>query len=272
MGVAKSSYYYELGKEDWAERYEHLHAELAALVEKHPGYGYRRLLVELKKKGFHLNHKVLRKLLKAWKLSLKRKVRAVQSGIAKLLDELGERVNLARQVVNPAAFSVVCCDITEIRYRAGKVFLAACLDLNTKRLVGWAAGCHPNAGLVIAAYQKARRYLKRMGIDLSSVIFHSDQGSVYTSYAYVSCLVKDLVKISYSRKGCPQDNPEVESFFGRLKEEWGELFADCETEREVIDLLKNKLLYYNGERIHSSLGYLTPDEFVAGELKIAAHA
>ncbi len=67
-------------------------------------------------------------------------------------------------------------------------------------------------------------------------------------------------------------NLEVESFFGRFKEEWGDLFADCETEREVIDLLKIKLLYYNGERTHSSLGYLTPNEFVAQELKIAAHA
>ncbi len=272
MGVAKSSYYYELNKKDWIARYEHLKKELTDIVDKHPGYGYRRIQAELKRRGYIINHKVLRKLLRAWKLAIKRKTRRAKSGIQKILDGFGESVNVIRGISCPTPFQVICCDVTEIVYGSGKVYLAACLDINTKRLLGWTIDKSPRISLVIGAYRKARRYLKKINVDLSKVIFHSDQGSVYTSYSYVTALVKDLVTLSYSRKGTPADNPEVESFFGRLKEEWGDVFADAKTEKEVIALINEAISYYNGERLHSTFDYMTPDEYVASQFKTVAYA
>ena len=93
-------------------------------------------------------------------------------------------------------------------------------------------------------------------------MFHQDQGSVYTSYAYVDKLLKAGARLSYSRKGTPGDNAAIESFFGRLKEEWGLTFAQAETEQEVIELINQAMESYNGDRLHSALDYQSPNEYI----------
>jgi len=270
MGVAKSTYYYQLKRSEPLAKYSYLKKVLSRIIEENPGYGYRRLKAELSFCGYIVNHKLLLKLLRAWKLNLARAVKKkAVSGIEVVLSELGCLVNRAGEIKKPALFRVIFSDITEIVYEKGKVYLAAALDSKSKRLVGYNVSARPNTALVLSAYKKAVRYLKKRGIGLKEVVFHQDQGSVYTSYDYVGALVKDGVEISYSRKGTPSDNPEVESFFGRLKEEWADVFAQAKTEKEVIALINEKLSYYNGKRRHSSIDYLAPDAFVKRELAIA---
>ena len=109
-----------------------------------------------------------------------------------------------------------------------------------------------------------------MGIGLSGVIFHQDQGSVYTSYGYAGELVKDCVIISYSRAGTPSFNPEMESFSGRLKDGWADVFTATQSESEVVKLIKEALSYYNERRRHSSIDYLAPGGFIKRELTAAA--
>lgn len=267
LGVAKSTYYYQLKRDEPLSKYEHLRATIAKIIEENPAYGYRRIKAELVSLGIVLNHKPLRRLLKAWGLTLHRKIKPkVKSGIAQILDELGERVNLVRGISKPGLFEIVFSDITEVRFAQGKVYLAASLEAVSKRIIGYSMSKSPDSSLVVGVCLQAKAYLKKLGVDLSGVIFHQDQGSVYTSYDYVGELVKDSVKVSYSRVATPSDNPEMESFFGRLKDEWADVFAAAQTESEVIELINEALSYYNEKRRHSAIDYFAPDDFIKREL------
>ena len=269
LGVAKSTYYYQLKKDEPLSKYEHLRATIAKVIEDNPAYGYRRIKHELLGLGIVLNHKPLRKLLKAWKLTLHRKIKhKAKSGIAQILEGLGERVNLVRSMETIGLFEVVFSDITEIRFAQGKIYLGASLEAVSKRLIGYSVSRSPDSGLVVGVCRQAKAYLKKMGVNLSGVIFHQDQGSVYTGYEYVGELVKGGVKVSYSRVGTPSDNPGMESFFGRLKDEWADVFAAAQTESEVIELINRALSYYNEKRRHSSIDYLAPDDFIKRELAV----
>ena len=185
-----------------------------------------------------LNHKPLRKLLKAWNLTLHRRIKhKAKSGIAQILEDLGERVNLVLGMEAPRLFEIVFSDITEIRFAQGKVYLGTSLEAVSKRIIGYSVSRSPDSRLVIGVCRQAKAYLKKLGVDLSGVIFHQDQGSVYTGYDYVGELVGDGIKVSYSRVATPSDNPGMESFFGRLKDEWADVFAAAQTESEVIELI-----------------------------------
>ncbi|MDI6799775.1 MAG: integrase core domain-containing protein, partial [Actinomycetota bacterium] len=166
-------------------------------------------------------------------------------------------------------FEVVFSDITEIRFAQGRVYLAASLEAVSKRLIGHSASRSPDSNLVVGVCRQAKAYLKKLGVNLSGVIFHQDQGSVYTGYEYAGYLVRDSIKISYSRIATPSDNPDMESFFGRLKDEWGDVFAAAQTESEVIELINKALSYYNERRRHSAINYFAPDEFIKRELAAA---
>lgn len=72
----------------------------------------------------------------------------------------------------------------------------------------------------------------------------------------------DGITLSYSRKGTPQDNPEMESFFGRLKDEWKMVFAEANSFEELQPLVAKAIRYYNTSRIHSKLNGMSPDEFL----------
>lgn len=267
LGVAKSTYYYQLKRDEPLSKYEYLKATITKVIEDNPAYGYRRIKHELLGLGIVLNHKPLRKLLKAWKLTLNRKIKhKAKSGIAKILDELGFRVNLLLGAEAPGLFEVVFSDITEIRFAQGKVYLGASLEAVSRRLIGYSVSRSPDSGLVVGVCRQAKAYLKKLGVNLSGVIFHQDQGSVYTGYDYVGELIKDGVKVSYSRVATPSDNPGMESFFGRLKDEWADVFAAAQSESEVIELINRALLYYNQKRRHSSIDYFAPDDFIKREL------
>lgn len=269
LGVAKSTYYYQLRREEPLSKYEHLKGVITKIIDENPAYGYRRIKHELLGLGIVINHKPLRKLLKAWGLTLHRKIKPkAKSGITAILDELGARVNLVLSICTPKLFEIVFSDITEIRFACGKVYLAASLEAVSKRLIGYSVSRSPDSSLVIRVCRQAKAYLKKMGIDLSGVIFHQDQGSVYTAYEYVGELVKDSIKVSYSRVGTPSDNPEMEAFFGRLKDEWADVFAAAQSESEVVELINRALSYYNEKRRHSSIDYLAPDDFIKQELAV----
>jgi len=272
LGVAKSSYYHHQRKVEKTGD-EDMRQLILKIIKAHPAYGYRRIGAELRKRGVVINHKKLRRLLKAWGYSLMRKTKkVVPSGILKLLSELGALVNLAASIEIPKPFEAICGDITEIPYAKGKVYLAGHLDICSRRLIGHAISKSPNSKLVLAAAGGALRYLRKKRINPKDVIFHQDQGSVYTGYAYCKLILRSKAKLSYSRKATPSDNAWMESFFGRLKEEWGVTFANAQSESEVISLINQALLSYNRDRLHSSLDYQSPDEFIRQTLRAPTHS
>ena len=95
-----------------------------------------------------------------------------------------------------------------------------------------------------------------------------DQGSVFKAYKYVGKIVIGFKAwISYSRVGTPGDNPEMESFFGRFKVEWRQVFNEAESEDEIKALISKAINYYNLKRIHSAHENMSPDEFLKSALK-----
>lgn len=245
---------------------------LHKILKKHPSYGYRRLKQELLKRGIAINHKPLLKLLRLWKLNLPRRiVKKRRSGIETILNELGSAVNLIRTIPRESfpPLRLFCTDFTEIPYRDGKAYLIPYLDAVGKRICGYALGTEQTTALALIAYRKAKQYLNRKGVSLGTAYVHQDQGTQFTSYEYVGTLANDGITLSYSRKGTPQDNPEMESFFGRLKDEWKMVFAEANSFGELQRLVAKALRYYNTSRIHSKLNGMSPNEFLKSPPPIA---
>ena len=148
-------------------------------------------------------------------------------------------------------------DITYIRIRTGFVFLAAILDLYSRRVSGWANSQRIDRQICIAALT--------MGVaarpDIRGCIHHSDHGVQYASQDYVDLLRDQGFQISMSAKGNPGDNALVESFFKTLKYEKVHLW-NYETSDDVIERVPNFIEeIYNRKRLHSSIGYRPPVEF-----------
>jgi len=246
------------------DKYKGIEKLVREIIRKNPSYGYRRILKALRKEGKIINHKTLKKLLKISKIKLIRKIRhRRKSGVEVILEELGEHVNLVKKLDVIELFQVVFGDITQIVYGNGKgvTWLMVYLEAVSKKVLGYRVGDATTRN-VLVAYRIARNFLKRRGVKLNKVYFHQDQGSQFTSYNYIGELIRDGVNISFSRKGHFEDNAEMESFYGRFKEEVRDELYEVKIFDEVKKVVKEKILYYNKDRIHSSLGDFSPDEFI----------
>lgn len=158
-------------------------------------------------------------------------------------------------------------DITYIHTAQGWLYLTVIIDLGDRKVVGWALSRSMHAAVtVVAAYKMA---LVNRGV-CEGLIFHSDRGVQYACEEFRNLLGKGgLVVQSMSRKGNCWDNAVAESFFKSLKTEWlhGKRFkTQQEAEDEVFRYIE---IWYNRFRLHSSLGYRTPDQFLAAQLDTA---
>lgn len=270
MGVGKSTFYRLRDKKDklstFKTKYEWLRGKVIKIITDNPSYGYRRIKEELEKQKITINHKVLKKLLKIWELTIRRNIRRREkSGIEKILEFLGNGANIlktlkARKEVKP--LKVIQTDFTGIVYAGGKktIWLCPFMDNLTKIVIGYALGISANTLVALSAYRISREFLKKEGINLNEVVVHEDRGSCFTAYEYVGELTGDGITLSYSDTGKPEDNAEMESFNGRFKDEWKKVFLEANSEMEVLILVKEAIDYYNNRRIHSKLAGLSPLE------------
>lgn len=170
-----------------------------------------------------------------------------------------DRVNLLKRKFNADKPNQIwLSDITYIRtHRDGWTYLACVLDLCTRKIVGYSYGRKMIAGLVTDAINNAFRnqdYPK-------GVIIHSDQGSQYTSDAYIKLRNHFGFRVSYSAKGNPLDNAPMESFNAILKKEevYLSVYFDFDSAKvRLFDFIEG---WYNRNRIHSSIGFLSPVQF-----------
>jgi putative transposase len=146
-------------------------------------------------------------------------------------------------------------DTTELVTSNGKLYLAVILDLYSRFVVGWALSAMNNRFLTIKALEMAlRRRCPEAGL-----LHHTDQGCTYTSKDYQQILAEHGIVCSMSRRGNCYDNAAMESWFSTLKTELKDRFESAiEAKTQIFDFIE---VFYNQQRMHSSIGYVSPAEF-----------
>lgn len=261
FGVGRTWYYTHPSADVTASRDVALRAAIEAVVLAFPGYGYRRVTKHLQRDGWTINHKRVWRVMREESLLCQLKRRFVTTTDAS--HGLRRYPNLIADLVVTRPDQVWQADITYIRLPTGFVYLACLLDGYSRRCVGWALSRTIDTDLTLAALELA--LVTRQ--PEPGLIHHSDQGVQYASAAYVARLEDAGVQISMAASGNPYENAKAESFFKTLKCE--EVYLnDYQTFQEAHANLERFLErfiedVYNRKRLHSSLGYLPPDEIEA---------
>lgn len=260
MGLARSTYYYRLKHEPQAKLREIRDAETRDLIDnvhiQFPTYGYRKLHKELERRGHSLNEKKIRRIQAKFGLFGTQVRKWIKTTDSK--HKLKKYPNLISPATRVTDINQIwVSDITYVRIQTGFIFVAIILDLCSRKVVGWAISKRINAQLAVAALKMAIEARKPD----PGCIHHSDQGVQYCSEDYIELLTEWRFQISMSRKGNPYDNAWAKSFMRILKYE--EIYlSEYETYEDVVNRMPRFIEeIYNRKRIHSSIGYLTPEEF-----------
>ena len=152
-------------------------------------------------------------------------------------------------------------DITYIFTAEGWMYLAVLLDLYSRRVIGWAMGWAMDSSLGESLVQRALEMALTNRQPTTDVIHHSDRGSQYAAQAYQCHLAESGLVCSMSRKGDCWDNAPLESFFATLKKELIHQRNYASREQAQLEVFEFIEVYYNRQRRHSTLGYLSPVEF-----------
>jgi len=258
VGIARSTFY------AWRKRPPSHRATLDAVLLKEierlyqeagATYGSPRLHDDLTELGFRIGRKRVERLMRLRRLRAKqfRRRRVPASRKASALAP-----NLVRrQFTVERLNSVWVGDITELWTREGKLYVAAVMDLCSRRIVGWTTSARPKRTLVIDALRNA--LVERLPD--AGLIAHSDQGSQYGSIDYCRLLKRHGIRPSMSNQGTPADNAVVESFFSTLKRErtsWKRYETREEARKDLFDYIE---VFYNRRRRHSHIGRISPAEF-----------
>lgn len=216
----------------------------------------------LRKIGFNVGRDKARRLMRKFGL------KAIQRQAYKVTTNSNHHNPIAANVLdrqfNPtSANQAWATDITYLRTGEGWVYLAIVMDLYSRKIVGWALDARMTQALVIRAWMKAIALRNPQ----PGLIHHSDRGSQYTSKQYLKLLKQHGVQCSMSGKGNCWDNAVVERFFGSLKHEWL-AFVRHQTRSSMINDVNDYVRYYNGTRLHSTLGYQSPVEFETSQKNV----
>lgn len=225
-----------------------------ALSHRRP-YGYRRITAELHRRGMIVNHKRVLRLMREDRLL------AVQPRAFRVTTDskhdLEVYLNLASRMKLTGINQLWLADITYIRLAGEFVFLAVVLDAYSRKIVGWAVERTLASRLAIAALQKALKDRQPS----PGLVHHSDRGVQYACAEYVQILKEHQMIPSMSRPANPYDNASCESFIKTLKRE--EIYAADYRDLDHLRLNIEEFIeqYYNCHRLHSALGYRSPEEF-----------
>jgi transposase InsO family protein len=266
-------YYHQHQSKSYQDKYQQLRPLLEQIIVDHPSYGITRITQELQHSYDQpINHKVVQRLLQVWDLALMRQTQAPKpSHIRQVILAAGDRANLVAQLTEIEPFAVAYTDFTELLYAEGqqKAYLMPIIGHRCKLVYGWAVGPQANTEVALRAWSRAKQTFKRYDLPYRKMIVHHDQGSVYTGHVWLNqLLVTDKVQLSYALDGA-KDNPWMESFNSRFKTEGRSLFLDAADLAQLRAVVATQIGYYNTQRRHSSLDYLTPLAYVKRVLATA---
>jgi len=219
-------------------------------------YGYRRIGAQLRRQGEVVCDEVVRRIMREQGLVPCQPVpwRPTTTITARCVD-LPDLVG--RDFTAPAPYIKLVGDITYIRTWEGWVYLATVLDCYSKKVLGYAMADHMRAELVCDAMRMARR---NTPTDLSNALFHSDRGVQYMSAEFQRLCDRLGVVRSVGKTGVCWDNAWAESFNGTLKNERCNRTRYPTRRHAIQDVTRYIELRYNQTRLHSSIGYATPNE------------
>jgi putative transposase len=259
LGVSRSGYYAwrkrPVSAREMANR--ELYKEIEAVYnESHETYGSPRVYRQLKKQDVACSENRVARLMRL------RGLRARQTKQYKTTTKRNKRHPAApnllkRDFVAKRPNQKWLTDITYIPSQEGWLYLAAVLDLYSRRIVGWAMLDRMTSDLTMAALKMAIRQ-RQPDLDL---IHHSDQGSQYTDGLYQALLKDRGIQVSMNSVGSWYDNAPMESFFGSLKSEWVNHRVYHTHDEARTDIFYYIEAFYNRRRLHSSLDYLSPEAY-----------
>jgi putative transposase len=254
--VSRSGFYRYLQEGNPVEEDMDLRSAIQQIALEHRRrYGYRRISAELRRRGMLANHKRVVRIMREDNLLAVQPRQFVVTTDAH--HKLEVYLNLARRMKLTGIDQLWLADITYIRLPGEFVYLALILDGFSRKVVGWALERTLTNRLAIAALEQA--IAKRQ--PPPGLIHHSDRGVQYASGEYVAILDRHRMIPSMSRPANPYDNASCESFIKTLKREeirpnW---YRNLEHLRANIEIFIEQ--YYNQQRLHSALGYRSPEEF-----------
>ena len=230
----------------------------AAHARSRKNYGAPRVVEELRDEGTRISKRRCARLMKARGLQGRKKHRRRPCTTDSRHAHAPAENLLAKQAAPTAPNQAWMTDITYIETGEGRLYLAAILDVWSRRVVGWACGPTLHVSLVLAALSAALRQRQPP----KGLLHHSDRGVQYACHEYAAALAAAGIVCSMSRRGNCYDNAAMESFWSTLKTETG-LDLAVPISRRAAELIVFDYIetFYNPTRRHSSLGYLSPVAF-----------
>ncbi len=257
--LPRSTYYYQLKQLEGIDKDKELKVEIQVIFTEHKGnYGYRRMTLELKNRGYIVNHKKVQRLMRVLGLTArirrKRKYSSYQGEVGKKAENL-----IQRQFEASKPMEKCYTDVTEFAIPAStqKLYLSPVLDGFNSEIIAYNLSTSPNLAQVKLMLEQA--FTKE---HYENTILHSDQGWQYQHDFYHHFLEAKGIKPSMSRKGNSPDNGMMESFFGILK---SEMFYGYEKNFHSLEQLEQAIVdyidYYNNKRIKVKLKGLSPVQY-----------
>jgi len=256
VAVSRRSFYRSLKERQPAEEEMEARSAIQQIaLARRRRYGYRRITAELHRRGMQVNHKrVVRIMWEDNLLGIQPKRFVVTTNSSHKFEVY---LNLAGRMKLTGINQLWVADITYIRLKAEFVYLAVILDGFSRRVVGWALDRTLAARLTVGALEQAIEKRRPE----PGLVHHSDRGFQYACAEYIAILEQYRMVPSMSRPANPYDNASCESFIKTLKREeiYANKYDDLEHLRANIEEFIEE--YYNRQRLHSALGYRSPEEF-----------
>lgn len=228
----------------------------AIFVESQASYGSPRMTAALRQCGMRCNHKRVARLMRLNGLVAKSRRRRVRTTDSRHAFPIAPN-HLQRDFTAQRPNEKWLTDFTYVATQQGWLYLAVVLDLFSRKIVGWAMDTRMDEKLVEAALRMA--LARRQPTD-AGLLHHSDRGSQYASTTYQRLLQSWHIQVSMSRTANPYDNAPMESCIATLKAECANyVFPSLQAARSALFAYIEG--WYNRQRLHSSLGYLSPDQF-----------
>jgi len=253
--IPRSTYYHHLKHLSEPQKHLRERDEIEKICNEHKGrYGYRRVTIELRHRGFHTNHKLVMKLMKQAQLTCMLRVKKYHSyhgQVGKIASNL-----LKRDFRSDRPNLKWTTDVTEFKLMGKKLYLSPIMDLFNGEIISYTMSQNPSFHQVTEMLQRAFQKIP----DNSHLILHSDQGWQYQMKLYQKMLKDKGIRQSMSRKGNCYDNSVMENFFGILKTEFfhNQYFSSID---HFTKELSGYIEYYNNHRIKVKLKGLSPVQF-----------